>query len=172
MRWAGLLVVVGGCWMGSAPPTTATTPTSGVEAGRSAPAAREPATDAPALASPVSSKVGPDADALARGRRLYETAGCVACHTIDGSSRIGPSWKGMWGRAETLSAPRAPDTSSPRSAGPPAPTLVVDAAYIRRSILDPSTEVVAGYPPAMPSFSGQLSEADIGDIIAFVRSLK
>ncbi len=147
-------------------------PTSGVEAGRSAPAAREPATDAPALASTGSSKIGPDADALARGRRLYETAGCVACHMIDGSSRIGPRWKGMWGRVETLSAPRAPATSSPRSAGPPAPVVVVDAAYIRLSILDPAAEVVAGYPPAMPSFAGHLSEADIVDVITFIQSLK
>ena len=155
--------------MGSSP---ATTPAADVEAARAAPSDEASAADAPAAVPAVAPSGGLEVEAIDRGRRLYETRGCVACHTIDGSNRVGPSWKGLWGRTETLSAPRAPDTSSPRSAGPPAPTLVVDAAYIRRSILDPSTEVVAGYPPAMPSFSGQLSEADIGDIIAFVRSLK
>jgi len=154
MRGAGLLVLVCGCWMGAAP---ATTPVADVEAARATPA--EPAAAAPTPVPAGATQPALEGEAIARGRRLYETRGCVACHTIDGSSRVGPSWKGMWGRTETLSAPRAP-------------TLVVDAAYIRRSILDPATEVVAGYPPAMPSFSGQLTEADIGDLIAFVQSLK
>lgn len=142
--------------MGSAP---ATTPAADVEAARTAPTEEAPATDAPTPVPAVAPTGGPDAEAIARGRRLYETRGCVACHTIDGSSRVGPSWKGLWGRTETLSGPRAP-------------TVVVDAAYLRRSILDPAAEVVAGYPPAMPSFSGQLTEAEISDLIAFIQSLK
>ena len=142
--------------MGSSP---ATTPAADVETARTEPTDEVPAADAPGTAPAEATKGGAEVAAIARGRRLYETRGCVACHTIDGSNRVGPSWKGMWGRTETLSAPRAP-------------TLVVDAAYIRRSILDPAAEVVAGYPLVMPSFSGQLSEADIGDLIAFVQSLK
>ncbi|MES2624442.1 MAG: c-type cytochrome, partial [Pseudomonadota bacterium] len=35
-----------------------------------------------------------------RGQQVSTEQGCVACHTVDGSIGIGPSWKGMMGRTE------------------------------------------------------------------------
>src|SRR3989304_6021241 len=31
------------------------------------------------------------------GKQLYTQRGCNACHSIDGSSLVGPTWKGLYG---------------------------------------------------------------------------
>jgi cytochrome c oxidase subunit 2 len=50
-------------------------------------------------------------------------------------------------------------------------TVVADERYVRDSILLPEREVAAGYAPIMPSFAGQISEDDIIDLIAYIKSL-
>ncbi len=54
-----------------------------------------------------------------QGQMLSTDLGCVACHTVDGSPGVGPSWLGMWGRTETLES---------------GTTVVVDEAYFRDSL--------------------------------------
>jgi cytochrome c oxidase subunit 2 len=49
--------------------------------------------------------------------------------------------------------------------------VVVDEAYLRESILEPNTKIVAGYPPIMPTFQGQVSEEGLLHLIAYIRSL-
>ena len=46
-----------------------------------------------------------------------------------------------------------------------------DESYIRDAILLPNKEIVAGYPPVMPSFAGQLGEDEIMKLIAYIQSL-
>jgi cytochrome c oxidase subunit 2 len=48
---------------------------------------------------------------------------------------------------------------------------VADESYLRESILDPGAKIVAGYTPIMPVFRGQLSEEQMLDLIAYIRSL-
>ena len=36
------------------------------------------------------------------GAQLYTNKGCVACHSIDGSPRVGPTFKGLIGKTETV----------------------------------------------------------------------
>jgi cytochrome c oxidase subunit 2 len=48
---------------------------------------------------------------------------------------------------------------------------VADEAYLRDSILLPRKEIAAGYAPIMPSFTGQIGESDLFDLIAYIRSL-
>ena len=50
-------------------------------------------------------------------------------------------------------------------------TVVADDAYIRDSILQPKKQVVAGYKPVMPSFEGVISEADLAELVAYIKSL-
>ena len=50
-------------------------------------------------------------------------------------------------------------------------TVIADDRYIRDAILLPQREVAAGYAPIMPSFAGQLSDEEIFDLIAYIRSL-
>ena len=95
-------------------------------------------------------------DKIALGRKLYERKACVACHTLDGTPRIGPSWKGIWGKNATLS-----DGS----------VRMVDETYVRESILTPSAFARPGYPSSMPSFEAQLEPHELDALIALISSL-
>jgi len=90
------------------------------------------------------------------GRVLYGKKGCSTCHTLDGSPRVGPSWKGIWGKNATLS-----DGS----------VRMVDAAYVRESLMRPQAFARLGYPPVMPSFEAQLRETEIEALTALIASL-
>jgi cytochrome c oxidase subunit 2 len=94
----------------------------------------------------------PDAS---RGQRIYESSGCKACHSIDGSSLVGPTWKGLWGEAVELE-----DGSM----------LTADEAYIIESIREPNARIVKGFAPGMPQFN--LSDLQIADLIEFIKTLK
>jgi cytochrome c oxidase subunit 2 len=91
-----------------------------------------------------------------RGAQLAQDSGCLACHTVDGSVQIGPTWLGLYG-----SQVRLTDGS----------TVVADEQYLRTSILDPTSQVVAGYSPVMPNAYNSLSADDVNAIIEYVKSL-
>jgi len=92
------------------------------------------------------------------GKELLEKHGCFGCHSLDGTPKVGPSLKGVWGRSVTVLT-----NGNERS-------ITVDEAYLRRSILEPNADVVKGFPPVMPSFAGKLTDAEISAIIAFLRA--
>ena len=86
-----------------------------------------------------------------RGATLVEQFGCVACHREGVVNKIAPAFEGIAVRA---AARRPPLTA---------------AAYIYESITNPTAYVVVGYNPAMPqNFSQQLSDRQLGDIIAYL----
>jgi len=91
------------------------------------------------------------------GKQLYEKKGCNACHTTDGSPRVGPSFFHDFG------------TMVPLSDGT---QVKMDENYIRESVLYPQAKARPGFPPSMPSFEGQLKEKEIEGIIAYIKSLK
>ena len=94
----------------------------------------------------------------ARGEQLYLTQGCQACHSLDGTVVVGPSWKNIFGAEELLDDGRM---------------VTVDDDYIRHSILNPGDQIVDGFQNVMPTnFSQILSEQDVDDLIAFIRTLK
>lgn len=86
------------------------------------------------------------------GAKLYEQYGCVTCH---GTGKA-PPYVGLYGSVVHLEGGQ---------------TVIADDAYIRQSILQPSSQIVAGYKPIMPTFQGQISEDQILDIIAYIKSL-
>ena len=94
------------------------------------------------------------------GRRIYDRR-CVACHSLDGTAKTGPTWQGLWGSTRQFTDGRS---------------LKVEGAegenYIRKSILEPNADIVAGFPPAMNSFQGQLSEDQIAALIEFIKTVK
>ena len=90
----------------------------------------------------------------AQGRALAQTRGCLACHSIDGSRSIGPGWRGLFGKLETLA-----DGSSVR----------IDAAYVAQSIREPNAAVVRGYPAIMPPSA--LDEREMAALVAYIESL-
>jgi cytochrome c oxidase subunit 2 len=91
-----------------------------------------------------------------QGADLYKAKGCVACHTIDGAPSVGPTYKGLYGSSVKLSN---------------GTTIVADDNYLRESILEPNTKMVAGFQPVMPSFQGVLKDREIDALIAFIKSL-
>lgn len=95
-----------------------------------------------------------------RGKQLSMTKGCVACHTLDGSQLVGPSYKGLYGKTETV----VTDGKTRQ--------VVVDDAYIRKSILDPTADVVDGFQPLMPPQQGLVTEDDIKALIEYIKSVK
>jgi cytochrome c oxidase subunit 2 len=92
------------------------------------------------------------------GKELLEKHGCLGCHSLDGTPKAGPTFKGIWGRPVTVLS------------GGKEHTLTVDEAYLRRSILEPNADVVNGFQPVMPSFAGLLKDSEISAIINFLRS--
>jgi len=98
---------------------------------------------------------GPAVSMADAGRAIFETQGCASCHT--GDSPRGPSLAGIAGSQQKLADGQ---------------TVVVDDAYLRQSILDPSARVVAGYQPIMPTFQGLIGEEDLMRLIAYIRSLQ
>lgn len=65
---------------------------------------------------------------------LVQSRGCLACHSLDGSPGIGPSWAGTYGTERLLQ-----DGSS----------VVMDEAYLRRSVQEPAAQVLQGFDNVM-----------------------
>jgi cytochrome c oxidase subunit 2 len=107
----------------------------------------------------VQSQIQPvSSDPVVRGDQLTQQFGCRACHSIDGTVVVGPSWKGLYGNQEAL----ADGTSA-----------TVDDAYLTESIRDPGAKITAGFQNLMPATIGaELTDEQIADIIAFIASLK
>ncbi len=93
-------------------------------------------------------------DLAQRGYALFREHGCAGCHDPR-SSVHAPDLNNLFGRRVFLQDGRV---------------VVADENYIRDSILEPAKDVVAGYPPVMPSFAGQFSESDLMALIQFLRS--
>jgi cytochrome c oxidase subunit 2 len=90
------------------------------------------------------------------GESLFEERGCSGCHVADGSGR-GPSLVGLYGSSVRLAS---------------GATAVANEAYLRQAIVDPQSVSIPGYTHMMQSYQGQLSEEQILDLIAYIRSLK
>ncbi len=92
-----------------------------------------------------------------RGKELYASKGCVACHSVDGTHKAGPTFKGAFGHEVELA-----DGSK----------AMVDENYLRESIEVAGVKVVKGFAPSMPPYKGTLSDDEIGSLIAYIKSLK
>jgi cytochrome c oxidase subunit 2 len=50
-------------------------------------------------------------------------------------------------------------------------TVLFDESYIRESVFDPAAKIARGYPAAMPTYQGQVSEEQLLGLIAYIKSL-
>jgi cytochrome c oxidase subunit II len=91
----------------------------------------------------------------AQGAQLFRSHGCSGCHSPNAVVHA-PDLGGLFGQTVQLADGRR---------------VLADERYLRDCILLPAQQVVAGYPPLMPSFSGQLSEEDLLALIAYIKSL-
>lgn len=89
------------------------------------------------------------------GARLFRDSGCSGCHV--GSSIVrAPPLTGLYGRPVPLQSGEV---------------VIADEPYLRDSILLPQSQVAAGYEPLMPTFQGKLSEEEVLQLVAYIKSL-
>jgi cytochrome c oxidase subunit 2 len=89
------------------------------------------------------------------GKQLFIRYGCSGCHNDHGTVRA-PSLVGLYGAPVPLSN---------------GTIITADDRYIRDSILQPHSQVVASYAPVMPSFQGVIDEGDLLKLVAYIESL-
>jgi cytochrome c oxidase subunit 2 len=92
---------------------------------------------------------------VAAGAKLFTDLACVTCHQQESQGR-GPVLQNLFGKPVELQDGRK---------------VVADEAYIRESIVNPQAKVVAGFQPLMPTFQGLVTEEQLLQLIAYVRSL-
>jgi cytochrome c oxidase subunit 2 len=98
----------------------------------------------------------PAAEPIDPGYKVLDANLCLACHSTDGQPGIGPTFKGLYGRTAKLK-----DGS----------TVAVNDAFIRKKILDPQSNVIAGtYEQEMPKTD--LTPEEIEEIIEYIQTLK
>lgn len=90
------------------------------------------------------------------GERVVGMFGCMQCHSDDGTKKVGPSFKGYYGKeVDIVNMGKVP----------------MDEEYIRESILEPNAKIRLGYEPKMPSFKGQMKDEWIDFIIAYIKHM-
>jgi mono/diheme cytochrome c family protein len=99
---------------------------------------------------------------VTRGKALYTSDGCSACHSLTGTPGAGPSFKGLAGGTSVLTTGE---------------TVTADDAYLERSIADPDAQIVKGYhqgimAPAVSGFGLNAKPDDIRALVAFIKSQK
>jgi len=99
-----------------------------------------------------------DQKLASEGKTVANANGCIACHTTDGKTSVGPTWKGLFGHDVALA-----DGS----------TVKADEAYLRESIVDPQAKVVKGYGATiMPATIGRsLSDGQVKSVVEYIKSL-
>jgi cytochrome c oxidase subunit 2 len=91
-----------------------------------------------------------------QGRDLFENKlGCASCHA-GGPQQRGAKLEGIFGKDVKLVGGQ---------------TVVANDDYIRNSILNPSSQIVEGYQPIMPTFKGQVTEEQLVSLVAYIKSL-
>mgnify|MGYP006267636279 CR=1 FL=1 len=94
------------------------------------------------------------------GAHLVQEKGCLACHSIDGSPKIGPTLKGLLGRKETVIREGKEEV------------VVADEHFIHHKLLEPEKARIKGFPPIMPSQKGLLTDEEITAFIDYLKTLK
>ncbi|HEX2934911.1 MAG TPA: cytochrome c oxidase subunit II [Bacteroidales bacterium] len=107
-------------------------------------------------------KAAPGKDkAASPGQQLVLKNGCIACHSIDGSQIVGPSFKGIYGEKTTVTANGKEQQ------------VTVDDAYILESLMEPNAKVVKGFQSGlMQPYKGTISNEQAKQIADYIKSLK
>lgn len=105
-------------------------------------------------------EVPEEADLALLGRQVVESKGCLACHSLDGSTVIGPSFLGRFGQTITVTT-----QGQERQ-------ILYDEDYVRRSIYQPDTDITQGFRAGqMFSYEGEVTPQEVDFIIEFLKSL-
>lgn len=92
----------------------------------------------------------------AQGGRLYRQLGCTGCHGANASVKA-PVLAGLYGRQVALAA---------------GGTATIDDQYLRDALLQPNKQVVAGYPPIMPTYANVLRAEQADALVEYLKGAK
>lgn len=101
----------------------------------------------------------PVEDKEAGGAELLARHGCLGCHSTDGTQKVGPTFKGLFGRQVTV-------VSNGQER-----TMTADANYVMLSIRQPNADVVQGFPAIMPAFD-HLPEDELKMMVEYIEELR
>jgi cytochrome c oxidase subunit 2 len=90
------------------------------------------------------------------GEKLFQRFGCQTCHRQVSGQR-GPSLEGLFGKEVKLST---------------GAVILADQEYIRESILQPNSKLVAGYPRLMPTYKNQLNPDQVNQLVEYVKTMR
>jgi cytochrome c oxidase subunit 2 len=93
-----------------------------------------------------------------KGRRLLSEKGCLGCHSVDGTAKVGPTLKGVFDHRVTVL-----ENGKQKQ-------IVADEAYLKKSILQPGSDVVKGYQPVMPTLP--LTKGELKTIIDYLKTIQ
>ena len=95
------------------------------------------------------------------GHKVLEKNGCIACHSVNGTKMVGPTFKGLYGSSVEVST----DGTVHK--------VTADSTYIRSSIIDPNKDVVTGYTKGlMKSYNHMITDKDIQHVNEYLKTLK
>jgi cytochrome c oxidase subunit II len=95
---------------------------------------------------------------VAQGLKALKSGGCLGCHTLDGTKKVGPTFRGLVGSSQVVLR------------GGKEQMVNVDTGYVRRYILDPNKDVVKGYPAIMPKVA--LDDATLNAILDYLETIR
>ena len=92
------------------------------------------------------------------GALLYKRQGCVQCHAVDDNvqGKAGPTFAKTFGTQQRLTTGES---------------ITIDENYLRKSILEPLSQIRAGFQPVMPTYQGRLKDNELDALIAYIKSL-
>ncbi len=92
------------------------------------------------------------------GRVLFQNF-CSACHSLDDTKLVGPSFRGLAGAKRQVRDKPGGELRE----------VTVNATYLRQSILDPNALLVDGYPEnLMPPIGATLTEEQIDALVTYI----
>jgi cytochrome c oxidase subunit 2 len=94
----------------------------------------------------------------AEGKKLVQEKGCLGCHSTDGSRQVGPTFKGLQGRVETV----VTDGKERQ--------VTVDDEFVEHYIKRPNVDIIKGYSPVMPVIA--LTEDELKAIVEYLKTVK
>jgi cytochrome c oxidase subunit 2 len=93
---------------------------------------------------------------------LLREHGCLDCHSLDGKRLVGPTFAGLYGSSVVVVT------------GGAQRTVTADDEYLRKSILEPGADVVAGYQAIMPAAAAKdrLTDEQIHEVVEYLKTLR
>ncbi len=94
------------------------------------------------------------------GLQVLKQYACTSCHSLDGTRLVGPSFKGFFGIREIVITDGVENE------------ILVDEAYIKKSIHDPNADVVKSYSAGlMISYKESITDEQLAHIIEYLKTL-